>query len=528
MREYQNKTKEELISIIYDLETKIIEANRSQSFQSTGKVKSRFGERILDIFPDMVTVLDYQGNIVELISSPRSCHIEGIDEEHLLHANIEDVLPQKAYQSVWLNIQNVIQTGQDQTARHHLQLNGETHYYENHIFPLDRDYLLCICRDITSQWKAEQLNEKQHSEIVRLNFLMEAILNNIPVYLFIKDSGNDFRYLYFNKAFAESSGIPIKKAIGRSDSDLFPRAADAVKFRQDDLRVLKEKQIEYITDYMTADGEIRFVNTLKKTVNSGGEHPYIIGVSWDITDVKETEKELTIALKKAEEADRLKSAFLANMSHEIRTPLNAIVGFSKLICGMNNETEQEKMQYAQIVEQNSEILLNLFNDIIDLSSLETNSMTLRSTPIRIFDVCLQLKQRFEHSIKEQVSLILDNEKSDLYVVGDWDRITQIIANLLNNAIKFTLEGEIHYGFSQKEDMVEFYVKDTGIGIPAEKASRIFERFGKLDNFVQGTGLGLTICRLLVEKMGGHIWVRSRVNQGTTFYFTLPLYKTAYS
>ena len=164
----------------------------------------------------------------------------------------------------------------------------------------------------------------------------------------------------------------------------------------------------------------------------------------------------------------------------------------------------------------------LFNDILDLSSLEADSLSFNIRPIKLIDICLQLEQQFCHKTQNGVKLILDDVDTDMYTSGDWNRIIQIISNLLSNATKFTPKGEIHFGYREKEDFVEFYVKDSGIGIPAARIATIFRRFGKVDDFVQGTGLGLTLCRMLVEKMGGRIWLRSQEGQGSRFYFTLPL------
>lgn len=236
---------------------------------------------------------------------------------------------------------------------------------------------------------------------------------------------------------------------------------------------------------------------------------------------QKTNEELQAARIRAEEADRLKAAFLANISHEIRTPLNAIVGFSKLIIS-DVCLEDEKKQYAEIIERNSEILLNLFNDILDLSALEAGSLNFNIRNLKLIDICLQLEVQFKHKVQPGVKLILDDVDPDIYVSGDWDRVIQVISNLLSNATKFTSKGEIHFGYREKEDFVEYYVKDTGIGIPAARAATIFRRFGKVNNFVQGTGLGLTLCRMLLEKMGGRIWLRSQEGEGSNFYFTLPL------
>ena len=149
-------------------------------------------------------------------------------------------------------------------------------------------------------------------------------------------------------------------------------------------------------------------------------------------------------------------------------------------------------------------------------------MSFNIRPIKLIDICLQLEQQFCYKVKNGTKLILDDVDTELYVSGDWNRIIQIISNLLSNAAKFTPKGEIHFGYREKEDFVEFYVKDSGIGIPAERVATIFQRFGKINDFVQGIGLGLTLCRMLVEKMGGRIWLRSQQVKGSRFYFTLPL------
>ena len=393
MQNNENKTKEELIKIIEQLEKKVEDLSSMQSYPVQERFREKYSTRILDALPDMLTVFDHDANIIELASSPSTNHVEGINADNITHSNVKDILPPEAYESVRQNMDRVILTGESSTSRHDLMLDGILHHYENRIFPLDNEYLLCMCRDISEQWNAEQTNKKQ-------------------------------------------------------------------------------------------------------------------------------QKELEAARIKAEESDRLKSAFLANMSHEIRTRLTAIVGFSKLV--IDAECTNEKEQYAEIIERNSEILLNLFNDILDLSSLEADSLSFNIRPIKLIDICLQLEQQFCYKVKNGTKLILDDVDTELYVSGDWNRIIQIISNLLSNAAKFTPKGEIHFGYREKEDFVEFYVKDSGIGIPAERVATIFQRFGKINDFVQGTGLGLTLCRMLVEKMGGRIWLRSQEGKGSRFYFTLPL------
>ena len=531
---YEQKTKEELLIIVENLEKKVEKLSSELSSLKTGRFREKYSTRILDALPDMLTVFDHDANIVELASSPATNHVEGTDSGSIVGSNVKDIVPEEAYDSVRKNMDKVIATGQGSIAKHSLMLDGVLHHYENRIFPLDEKYLLCMCRDVSEKVKAEVLNASQRNEIIRLNSLMHAILNNVPVYLFVKDTGDNFRYLYWNRAFAEQTGIAVEVAVGKTDIEIFPNSEEARRFRAGDFAVMQTGRMEYLEEYTTLSGDIRMVTMIKTLVPSGNEHPYIIGVGWDVTDIKKVEKELIKARIKAEEADKLKSSFLANMSHEIRTPLNAIVGFSNLLAyaqeeseraqyiGIESNNKEEQLQYAEFVEKNSGLLLNLFNDILDLSALEAGSLRFSIRSVRLIDVCAQLYCLNHSSVQPGVKLILDEVDPELSIQGDWDRISQIWLNLLSNAIKFTSNGEIHFGFEKKDQIVQGYVSDTGIGIPAERVTTIFSRFGKVNDFVQGTGLGLTICRMLTEKMGGRIWVRSKVGIGTTFYFTLPI------
>lgn len=226
-----------------------------------------------------------------------------------------------------------------------------------------------------------------------------------------------------------------------------------------------------------------------------------------------------LEIQKVREADKLKSAFLANMSHEIRTPLNAIVGFSNLL--PSAETLEEEKLYSSIINQNSEILLQLINDILDLSKIEAGTLEYVRQPMNLGEVCRNIYQIHKDRVQEGVTLILDNEDDDLIIEEDRNRIAQVITNFLTNAGKFTLSGEIRFGFKVDNQCIRFYVKDTGIGIAPDKVGHIFDRFVKLNSFAQGTGLGLAICRMIIEKIGGEIGATSEVGKGSTFFFTIP-------
>lgn len=380
------------------------------------------------------------------------------------------------------------------------------HYFE-------KELVWFFGRDITQRLHNE-------NKLKEMNSILNSVLNNIPVYLFVKDPGDEFRYLYWNRAFETYSQIPASKAIGHTDYEIFPDLHDAEHFRKDDLELLRTgRRMEFTEEYVTPTGEVRIVNTSKSLVSMENRLPLIIGLSWDITEQKNAETEIVEARIKAEESDRLKSAFLANMSHEIRTPLNAIVGFSKLVT--DAETEDEKCQYAEIIDSNAELLLQLINDILDISKIEAGTLEFKYRPMELNELCRGEYEVLRTRTAEGVDLIFDEKYDNVELVCDQNRLAQVITNLLTNAIKFTSKGEIRFGYDIRGSMIEFYVKDTGTGIAPEQLTHIFDRFVKLNDFAAGTGLGLSISKMIVDKMGGTLDVESEVGVGTCFRFTIP-------
>ena len=595
--------------------------------------KEKYAVKILDSLPDMLTVFNHEETGIEVVSNEETNHV-GVSNETFKGMSMREMVPKEAYHNIHNNLLKVITTGRGSTAHHELDVNGEHHYYENRIFPLDDEYVLIMCRDISERVATQQnleifkrvldkvsdsilavsvdgtlvyanrqfieeygvkeelgtqkvydlpvsLNTKEifdkrvqeirdnggnfayrakytrvgetklrvhqvsafmiqnqgeemiwfftqditdviknRDELRELNYLMDAILNNIPVYLFVKDPEDDFRYLYWNKAFASHSKIPASKALGHIDFEVFPEHENAEKFHRDDLELIRTRErMEMQETYVTATGETRIVQTLKTLVPLEGRAPLIIGISWDITNMQNIEQELVQARIKAEQSDRLKTAFLANMSHEIRTPLNAIVGFSRLMTMADNAAD-EKL-YSDIINQNSEILLQLINDILDLAKIEAGTLEYVRYPMDLGELCRNVYEMHKDRVQTGVVLILDNKDTSLIINEDQNRIMQVVTNLITNAIKFTFKGEIRFGFEVREEYIDFYVKDTGMGISEEKIKMIFERFVKLNTFVQGTGLGLAICRVIVEKLGGEITAESKLNEGSTFRFTIP-------
>lgn len=234
---------------------------------------------------------------------------------------------------------------------------------------------------------------------------------------------------------------------------------------------------------------------------------------------KEDEIELRKAKDKAEESDRLKSAFLANMSHEIRTPLNAIVGFSNLLTMA--EDEEERNEYINIISSNNELLLQLINDILDVAKIEAGTLEFIDSEIDINALLSDIEQSSRLKAPEGVQISFVEKMPYCIIMSDKNRLAQIITNFINNAIKFTKEGSIRFGYRHKDDKLLLYVRDTGCGIEPEKKDLVFNRFVKLNSFAQGTGLGLAICQMIVKKMGGEIGVESQLGKGSTFWFTLP-------
>lgn len=399
MESYLNLSKEELVERIKELESqnKLL-SEQIQKVQSPKAAQQRFKEKyaidILGALPDMLTVFSHSEILVDLASSEETNHV-GQPGEQLIGMHMSEIVPPEAYNNIKQNLIKVIKTGKCSTAHHDLIVDGELHHYENRIFPLDQEYVLIMCRDVTETVKAQEALNK-------------------------------------------------------------------------------------------------------------------------------TTKELIAAKIKAEQSDKLKSAFLANMSHEIRTPLNAIVGFAKLL--NESESNEERQQYSEIIDNNAGLLLQLINDILDLSKIEAGTLEFINRPTKPIELCKCIYETQQNKTQPGVSLIFEENEEDITLITDPNRLAQVITNLITNAIKFTHEGNIRFGFHRKEDVIEFYVKDTGIGIPHERVEHIFSRFVKLNSFAQGTGLGLAICKMIVEKIGGNIWVESIEGRGSIFHFSVPYTK----
>lgn len=301
---------------------------------------------------------------------------------------------------------------------------------------------------------------------------------------------------------------------------LHPEDVDKL-FNQRLLRLLKGEIHNYTCVYRRIlEGKTFWFNTNVRSYkfNADGTPSKIVSYTSNITRQRESEIELI----KVKEADKLKSAFLANMSHEIRTPLNAIVGFSDLIA--ESDDKKETHTYLDIIHKNNELLLQLIDDILDFSKIEAGTLEYHIGEVDIKEICGEVALTDSLKMDADVKLVFDTNAPSILVKTDYKRIVQVLVNFVNNAIKFTTKGHITIFYCQENGRLKVGVKDTGIGIAEKDRQRIFDRFIKVNDFKQGTGLGLTISKTIIENLGGTIGVDSEEGKGSTFWFTLPLEK----
>lgn len=378
--------------------------------------------------------------------------------------------------------------------------------------------------------------DQETGELKKVNTVTRAVLKNVHAYVLLIDS--DLKVLatnYYSRTDAiETSG---EKRIGdllRCSNAL--SAADGcgshVMCKLCPVRKMLNQSFEQKTSFIDFEASL----TIQVSENESKVHdaqlsgayllindkPHLVITIHDITRLKHTEEALQEAKEKAEHADQSKSAFLANMSHEIRTPLNAIVGFSELL--VVAQTDEEKRQYLEIVKTNNELLLQLVNDILDMSKIEAGTLEFVYSDVDINQVMSDLEQLFSMKVSEmgvQTKVVRDAAPSSCTMHTDRNRLVQVISNFISNAIKFTPEGTVRFGWERRSGYLYFYVSDNGAGIPEERVSTVFDRFVKLEKGQTGTGLGLSICRTIVEKLGGKLGVESVLGAGSTFWFTIP-------
>ena len=332
-----------------------------------------------------------------------------------------------------------------------------------------------------------------------------------------------FQYIYFNKAAEEFTGVKAEDILGKTDFELFPDSRRAHEIRTEDYHTIKTgRMVKEMVEYEKPNGEVRIVNIVRLLITNPdpGASPLLLVMLNDITEQRQDQ----LALMKVQEADKMKNAFIANMSHEIRTPLNAIVGFAHLVTETTNASEQR--EYFSIINKNCDLLLKQINDILDLSKIESGRLNYNVSEVELRDICQEAYVVQSLKMTSDVALLYNSvAMPSVRLWIDPHRVEQVLLNLLSNAIKFTSKGFISLFYEVEDMFVRVSVMDTGIGISEEKLESVFERFVKLDDFYQGAGLGLPICKMIVEQLGGEIGVRSELGKGSTFWFTLPLVVT---
>lgn len=454
-----------------------------------------------------------------IFANRRFLHNHGLaDNMDISQLKIYDVAADMPTEEAWQErCRNAVQNGSNTFIAHHpSKIHKDILAYEctmyNVISDSGEESFWSFAHDISERMRYE-------AQIKRLNRVMDTTINNLPAGIVVKEVNNDFRYVYRNRESYNRDQFN-DNPVGKNDYDFYPLIV-AEKKRQEDIEVAATgKGLHWIAEGKDRNGNLIILD--KRKIKVDGDElssPIIVSIEWDITELEMIKRELQSSKEKAEMSDNLKSAFLANMSHEIRTPLNAIVGFSHLIA--ESDDAEERRTYYQIVEANNERLLQLINEILDLSKIESGTIEFSLGLTSLHSLCQEIHDAHIFRTPEGVQLVYEPSDESLRIETDKNRVFQVISNLIGNAVKFTKEGSIKYGYELVDGQIVFHVTDTGTGIEPEKVGRVFERFAKLNNHAQGTGLGLSICKSIVERLGGKITVNSEFGVGTTFNFTLP-------
>ena len=402
--------------------------------------------------------------------------------------------------------------------------------------------ILCAILLISFLWerrKCLRMQKRLFRESRKLehtNHVASAILKNVHAFILLIN--NDFKVLKTN--YYQQTGTrkgPEEKRVGdllqcRNALSAEGGCGTHVYCGSCPIRQAIRQAFEQRRGFTNLEATLNMVTSENQTVAceaviSGSyflldEEENMVLTVHDITHLKQVERELKVAKEKAENADIAKSAFLANMSHEIRTPLNAITGFAEVMGSAN--TEEEKTQYQEIIKMNADLLMQLVNDILDMSKIEAGTLEFVYSTVDINLLLSDLQRLFQMRINDaggKVQIIAEPSLSSCLIQTDRNRVAQVISNFVGNAIKITREGNIRIGYEAKDTELYFYVKDTGTGIPAEKLSNVFGRFVKLNKDQKGAGLGLSISQTIVGKLSGQIGADSIEGEGSTFWFTLP-------
>lgn len=506
-----------VMNIIRDItERKQIENNLRRAHESLAT--------IFDALPDILFEVDLDGRIYN--SHYHEAEMLALSPEFFLGKLIEEVLPPEASQIIMTAIQEAHEKGKSKGKQYYLELKNGVFWFELSVSIVNgnnqkKPHFIALAHNITERKKTEialKISEQKLKGIFELANSGILLLDNKGVILM----ANDWWYKelgYTNEEFKNLSAIDFTF---EEDIEISKKwAAQLFEGKIDKYQIEKR--------YKRKDNSLMWVEiSISGIKDENNKVVKSIGIVIDITERKKTVQELIIAKEQAEQSDRLKSAFLANMSHEIRTPMNGILGFTELLKDPQlSETEQK--EYIEIIEKSGTRMLNIINDLINISKVESGLMEISMGETNINSQLDYLYTFFKpEAIKKGLHLVEKNQlnSEDSMIKTDREKIYAILTNLIKNAIKFTNSGSVEFGYTLKEKFLEFYVKDTGLGIPEFKKELIFERFRQAHeansvSYNEGSGLGLTISKAYVEMLGGKIWIESEEGKGSTFYFTIP-------
>lgn len=399
------------------------------------------------------------------------------------------------------------------------QFRSNGRYYDTTIYSPQRGDVVALFADVTDEvLTTEALRENKRK--------LKNIYDYTPVGIELYDK-NGYMVDANERAAQLQDMVNKQSLIGLNlfEHPLFPKdAANSLKRGQNVTFNVKSggsQSYKYYKGKRPDDFFKYFTIKCTALYDTNGELENYLVIVIDNTKLYKINEALEEAKLKAEESDRLKTAFLANMTHEIRTPLNAIIGFSSLL--MDSTNEDDRKNFMEIINKNNQHLLQLIDDILEFSKIEAGSVNIDMSEISINELCQQVIHEFSDKVPPQVELsYVGDEKENPIVVSDWLQATQVLSSLLNNALKFTTQGYIRIGYQLLNKEIKIYVEDTGIGIPEEKKEEIFNRFIKLNDFNPGNGLGLSISKKIITRLGGKIGVESKIGEGSCFWFTLPL------